>query len=357
MPSAKKVSWAQLKVGIVALIALTLLGVLLFLITGPGGLFRTYAKLYTYLSDSGGLVAGSKVSVNGIEAGNVLKVEFAPGTDPKRFVRVEMRVYEDFLPSIPEDSIAVVTSENVLSGRFVNIRKGTKGVPVKGGAELRSREPQEWEAVVDSGNRLLNAIDGMLKRVDNIVSVVERGEGSIGKLIYDDQLYGNLNGTAAEARKLIAQVNSGKGSISKLLYDDALVEDLRATLAKTNRIIDGIEQGQGTAGKLLKDSALYDDLRKTVGEFRTLVADLNAGKGSAGKLLKDEAFIKQVQATITRMDTLLDGINSGKGTLGQLVVNQQLYESLNGTTREMQGFMKDFRANPKKFLSIKLGLF
>jgi phospholipid/cholesterol/gamma-HCH transport system substrate-binding protein len=38
-------------------------------------------------------------------------------------------------------------------------------------------------------------------------------------------------------------------------------------------------------------------------------------------------------------------------------VNQQLYESLNGTTREVQGFMKDFRANPKKFLSIKLGLF
>ncbi len=357
MPSAKKVSWAQLKVGVVALIALVLLGVLMFLITGPGGLFRTYAKLYTFLSDSGGLVAGSKVSVNGIEAGNVMKVEFAPGTDPKRFVRVEMRVFSDFLPSIPEDSIAMVTSENVLAGRFINIRKGSKPTPAKDGGELKSREPQEWEAVVDSGNRLLNALDVMLKRVDNIVSVVERGEGSIGKLIYDDQLYGNLNGSAAEARKLIAQVNSGKGSISKLLYDDALVEDLRGTIAKTNRLIDGLEQGQGTAGKLLKDTALHDDIRKTIAEFRTLAADLNAGKGSAGKLLKDEALVKQVHATIARMDSLLDGINSGKGTLGQLVVNQQLYESLNGTTREFQGFMKDFRANPKKFLSIKLGLF
>jgi phospholipid/cholesterol/gamma-HCH transport system substrate-binding protein len=39
------------------------------------------------------------------------------------------------------------------------------------------------------------------------------------------------------------------------------------------------------------------------------------------------------------------------------MVNQQLYDSLNGTTREFEAFMRDFRANPKKFLSIKLGLF
>ena len=47
----------------------------------------------------------------------------------------------------------------------------------------------------------------------------------------------------------------------------------------------------------------------------------------------------------------------GQGTLGQLLVNPQLYESLDGTTREMQGLFKDFRANPKKFLRIKLGIF
>jgi phospholipid/cholesterol/gamma-HCH transport system substrate-binding protein len=38
-------------------------------------------------------------------------------------------------------------------------------------------------------------------------------------------------------------------------------------------------------------------------------------------------------------------------------VNPQLYESLNGATRELHELMKDFRANPKKFLRIKLALF
>jgi phospholipid/cholesterol/gamma-HCH transport system substrate-binding protein len=87
------------------------------------------------------------------------------------------------------------------------------------------------------------------------------------------------------------------------------------------------------------------------------MADLNAGKGTMGKLLKDEEFHNQIQGTIGRLDTLLDKINSGQGTLGQLVVNPQMYESLNGTAREFHEFMKDFRQNPKKFLSIRLSLF
>ena len=38
-------------------------------------------------------------------------------------------------------------------------------------------------------------------------------------------------------------------------------------------------------------------------------------------------------------------------------MNPQLYETLNGATREMQALLKDMRANPKKFLRIKLALF
>ena len=58
-----------------------------------------------------------------------------------------------------------------------------------------------------------------------------------------------------------------------------------------------------------------------------------------------------------RIDTLLDKINSGQGTLGQLVVNPALYQTMDSTAKEINGLMKDFRANPKKFLRIKLAIF
>ena len=53
----------------------------------------------------------------------------------------------------------------------------------------------------------------------------------------------------------------------------------------------------------------------------------------------------------------MDKINAGQGTLGQFLVNPQLYDALNGATREFQSLAKDMRANPKKFLTIRLTLF
>jgi phospholipid/cholesterol/gamma-HCH transport system substrate-binding protein len=88
-----------------------------------------------------------------------------------------------------------------------------------------------------------------------------------------------------------------------------------------------------------------------------MLADLNAGKGTAGKLLKSDELANQLQTTIGKIDSILDKVNSGQGTIGQLLVNTSLYDNLNGTSREMHELMKDFRANPKKFLRIKLSIF
>ena len=103
--------------------------------------------------------------------------------------------------------------------------------------------------------------------------------------------------------------------------------------------------------------ALYDEAKASLAEIRGLLADLNAGKGTAGKLLKDDALHKRLEELVAKFNGTIDKINSGQGTLGQLLVNPQLYDSLNGATREFQSLAKDMRANPKKFLTIRLKLF
>jgi phospholipid/cholesterol/gamma-HCH transport system substrate-binding protein len=91
--------------------------------------------------------------------------------------------------------------------------------------------------------------------------------------------------------------------------------------------------------------------------MRTVLADLNAGKGTAGKLLKDDQLYKRLDELTAKFNSTMDKINAGQGTLGQLMVNPQLYESLNGATREFQSLARDIRANPKKFLTIRLTIF
>jgi phospholipid/cholesterol/gamma-HCH transport system substrate-binding protein len=357
MPSKQKIAWAQLKVGITAAAAMVILGLLVFLITGSTAFFQDEVALYTYLSDSAALTPGANVRLNGIYVGSIRTVELTGELDPRRVVKVTMSIQQPMLKQIPADSEAAIAAENVLGSKYINIKKGRSQTIVQPGATLPSMDTTDFDDVVASGYSLLNSLQGMLKRVDRIVAAVESGEGSIGKLLTDDALYNNLNGTVAEARKITAAMNSGQGTLGKLVYDEAIYNEARSSLARLDSVIEGLQQGQGTAGKLLKDEALYNELRATSREIRLLVADLNAGKGSAGKLLKSEEFHTQLKGTLTRIDTLMDKINSGEGTLGQLVVNPQMYESLNGLSRELHEFMKDFRANPKKFLSIKLSLF
>ncbi|MBK5290950.1 MAG: MCE family protein [Acidobacteriia bacterium] len=334
-----------------------ILAILVFLITGSTSFFVPKSVLYTYLGDSAALSDGASVRVNGILAGRVVEVGLSGSTVPRRQVKVTMQINEEMLRQIPSDSEAAIGAENVLGSKYINIKKGVSQTFLKDGAEVGSKDTSEFDDVVASGYALLNVMQGVLKRMDAIISVVEQGKGSIGKLIYDEELYRNLTNTAAEAHKVAVAMNSGKGTIGRLIYDDAIHDDIRATIARLNAMMQELQDGKGTAGKLLKDPALYDELRKTAGEIRTLMADLNAGKGTAGKMLKDDAMHKQVIATMAKLEELMDKINTGQGTLGQLVVNPQMYESLNGATREMHELLKDFRANPKKFLHIKLGLF
>jgi phospholipid/cholesterol/gamma-HCH transport system substrate-binding protein len=94
-----------------------------------------------------------------------------------------------------------------------------------------------------------------------------------------------------------------------------------------------------------------------MGEIRTLIADVNAGKGTAGKLLKDETLYRRLDELVAKINGAVDKINAGQGTVGQLLVNPQLFEALTGATHEFQSLAKDMRANPKKFLTIRLTLF
>jgi phospholipid/cholesterol/gamma-HCH transport system substrate-binding protein len=357
MANRSKVRWSQLKVGIVAIAALTVIAVLIFLLTSSRGLFQHTVFLHTYMDDASGMVEGTPVRLNGITIGNMESVQLTNSTDPKRTVRFDMQVQEKFLKDIPVDSVAGIAAANLLGDKFINITKGRSKQSIKAGAELRSLQAQDIPELMAQSANLLQSFQGIVNRVDGMLAGVEAGRGNLGKLLKDEELYVRLNGIAAEGQQLLADVHNGKGTISKLLYDDSLYNDIRAPLQRVDTMLAGLQAGQGSAGKLLKDPALYDEARASVVEIRRLLADVNAGKGTAGKLLKDEKLYNQVSQLVNKFDTTVDKINSGQGTMGQLLVNPQLYESLNGATREFQGLAKDIRANPKKFLRIKLALF
>jgi phospholipid/cholesterol/gamma-HCH transport system substrate-binding protein len=357
MPSQSRVGWAQLRVGVLAVAGLIILAILIVLITGNTNLFTAQAKIYTFLNDAAALQTGAPVNLDGIPIGKVSQIMLSGAKEPGRLVKIEMEIQEAHLKDIPLDSRTSISAANVLGTKFINIKSGKSENTVKAGQELPSLNTAEFEDVVQQGYAVLTSFQGIVERVDRIVGLVESGKGSIGKLLVDETLYNHVLQIVDAVGQLAKALDSDKGTLGKLIYDREIYDQAQGTLTRMDTLIQGLQEGQGSAGKFLKDPALYNELQHTTEDLHKIVTDLNAGKGTAGKLLKNDELANQLHETIARIDLVLDKVNSGQGTIGQLLVNSQLYDNLAGATREMHGLMKDFRANPKKFLRIKLAVF
>jgi phospholipid/cholesterol/gamma-HCH transport system substrate-binding protein len=358
MPSPPKVAWSKLRVGLTAIVAMAILGTLIFLLTTSGNVFKRKITLRTFLDDASGTTESSPVRLNGIPVGNIKTIRLSGSKDPQRAVEFTLEVKSEYQKDIPRDSVAMISASNLLGDKFLNITRGRDYAhPVRDGDEIRSAQVQDIPELMAESANLLSTFQNILKRIDSLVSGIESGQGNIGKFVKDEELYDRLNGIAAEGQQLLADVRHGKGTLSRLMYDDQLYEEIRAPLRRIDDLLGGLQKGQGTAGKLMRDSALFDDLQKTIADMRALINNVNSGKGTAGKLLNDDQLYTQLNRLVARLDTTVDRINSGQGTLGQLMTNPQLYEALNGATREMQMLLRDVHANPKKFLTIQLKIF
>jgi phospholipid/cholesterol/gamma-HCH transport system substrate-binding protein len=348
---------------------LVILGYLIFLMSATQGFFTTKADLYTFLNDSEAVAEASQVTLNGINVGQVKKVEFSGSTQPGRIVKVTMAIETKYLSSIPVDSQAELVAANLLGTKYINIKKGKSAQTVQSGSEIPSSESAELEDVFRQSSQTLGALQNVVNKLSDIIDQVEVGKGTIGKLFVDDALYNNFVGISDQFKQLAADLHktlsSSDNSVGKLFNDNgALYDDVHGIVTQTNGVVtkidtlvDGLNNGKGTIGQFLQNPAAYDDTRQILADVHQLLAGIQAGQGTAGKLLKTDEFGDEIKSTLTRVDTLLDKMNNGQGTIARLLNDSAVSDDMDALLRETHELIKDFRGNPKKFLRIQLKIF
>jgi phospholipid/cholesterol/gamma-HCH transport system substrate-binding protein len=356
VPSQKQLQWSQLKVGLTVIFASVTLGVLLFLMSGTGGLFTPKLKLKAYFDNASGLRKGAAVRLDGVDIGNVSDIKIIPSKQPTP-VEVTMTVakYKD---GLRKDSQAELSTAGLLGETYIDIDSSqAKGPMIQNGDTLPAHFVPDFSDVVRASQSTLQNLQALEARVDRILAFVESGNGSVGKLIYDETLYNRLNGVISQFQTLVTQVNQGKGTLGKLVSDDQLYDKLNGTVDKVNALIDDLNAGKGTAGKLLKDPALYDNANQTIANVKQLTNDINAGKGTLGKLTKDEALANKLQNTISKLSDLTDQLAAGQGTAGKFLHDTTFYDNSNNVLLESRELIKAIRQDPKKYLTIRLKIF
>ena len=73
--------------------------------------------------------------------------------------------------------------------------------------------------------------------------------------------------------------------------------------------------------------------------------------------MTDPALFNKLNAVTDQLDQLVTKLNAGEGTAGQLLKDRQLYENMNGAVNDMRALLTAIKADPKKYLNVKVSIF
>jgi phospholipid/cholesterol/gamma-HCH transport system substrate-binding protein len=338
MPSAQRVQWAKVRVGALTIVALLILSTISFLLTG-GTLLEPKSTLYLYMPDAVGLVANAPVRVDGIYVGKVQSVTLSGLNQPDRVVKVIMMIDRDRLGSIPDDSTAQASVDNLVGDKFVDVTGGHSPNRIKPGGEII------YKASPDMMKRLdVTQFEDQLRVMDALITEIEEGQTPLGKFVQGDEMYRSVVGRVAELQAGIRALAKTTGQVGQALYTDTLYRQAAEPLEALDQSLAKIQSGQGPLGQLLRDEAQYAQLRSSIGDLRKTAQQLRAGP-----LLNSDQQYADWNRSVQQMIRMVDDLASNP-----MMTSAASYESLNGMAKELQSGIKDFRENPGKYLRLKV---
>ena len=98
-------------------------------------------------------------------------------------------------------------------------------------------------------------------------------------------------------------------------------------------------------------------MNQTAAKANRLMSQIDEGKGTLGMLAKDQAFRNKVSLTVSSLQSILQRADEGQGTMGKLLHDPSLYNNSDQAIVEMRKLLQAVRANPKKYLVIRLHIF
>ena len=171
---------------------------------------------------------------------------------------------------------------NSLMVKLQSVAEGVQGLTKNFSGENFSNLLGPFTDFLKENNPKLSAILGNLQLIS---TRIVQGDGTVGRLINEDTLYrsalntvSNLNLSVNEmrplvddvkltldqARGVVTQVNQGQGTIGKLIKDETLYRETTTAMSNLREILQKINQGQGSVGKLVNDESFLNNAKLTL---------------------------------------------------------------------------------------------
>jgi phospholipid/cholesterol/gamma-HCH transport system substrate-binding protein len=317
MRRSPSITWDQLRVGLVIGVAVLVVGIAIYKLGQAANLFAKRYELIAFLPDANGLREGGSVMVAGQLAGTVKKIEFLPvDADTTRNLRLTLAVDAGVREQIRRDSRGKLRTLGLLGDKVFDITPGTPRFrPLQEGDTVTVVPALDYEAVIAQASGAVNDLVALTKDMRVITGGLVKGEGTVGQLLTNRELYDQLNGTLSRANTMLARLQNPNGSV----------------------------------GRMLDDPTLYNRLVDVIGSTDSLVIALNSSRGSAGLLLRDTTLYHNLVGITTGADSLMHALTNGQGTASRLLTDQTLYDQLNKLVSDLSAILADVRRDPSRY--------
>jgi len=262
------------------------------------------------------LKVGDNVKMAGVEIG---RVETIALTDQK--VKVVMKLHPDAV--VKTDSKAVIRFTGLMGQNFVAIDFGSQTAPAAAnGAVLETEEQPDLNAVITKLDAAATGIQNFGKsftgdKIDNLL-------GPLTDFVKQNS--GHIGGAISNIENITAQIASGQGTVGKMIYTDQLydsalgtVTNLQDAVTEVRSVVNGVSNGQGTLGKLVTDETLYDATTASMTNLNQILLKINQGQGTVGKLINDQDLYKNAKLSLQKLDKMADGLED-EGPLSVLSI-------------------------------------
>jgi phospholipid/cholesterol/gamma-HCH transport system substrate-binding protein len=280
-----------------------------------------------------------------------------------RFVEVQLDIRSQYLNRISRDSEVSIESKGLIGDSFIDISPGTFGVPpIKRGEYyvIEGVQTASFREIMTGANDVIANFGVLSEQFKNIALKINPDQVGSGltDTLKDVQLtLQQANTTFARATRLLEDMRTGEGTVGRLISDPELYERLTGALERFNGIAQEIQTGDGTLPKLINDPALFNSARDTLQRAEAIMDRMEQGQGTLGKLSTDPALYDSSRKAAERLASFVEQIDRGEGTVGKLMKDPALYNNLNQSTAELTKFIYDLRQDPKKYLTIRFRIF
>ena len=154
-----------------------------------------YRQLGIYFDSAPGLERGAFVKMEGVRVGNVTNIGFSEDGSK---IKVSARVQKDI--PLTENTEATIRLGSLLGTGYINLSLDSSGgEPLPPDAALQGSSPHDFDKIIQSAGKFLSSASDAAARLDSILTKVDEGRGSIGKLVNDEDLYDAAKDTIIKA--------------------------------------------------------------------------------------------------------------------------------------------------------------